>query len=371
MSRNVHLTHLINPFLFIFSFHGHWHPLINHLTSTRHWDYNKLRFCPGFSCIQWIHPTFEYLLYARGWKWIKDMVAPYSPAQTNKLLQLCVKCCWRDTHRLLSSGDRGGLHAASEGKTRRDASWAAQGKLQTGLWRGWPAGYNRRRCYWLTFGPTGTNRSWEPIMRQANCLALFQQSLLQFSYSVGERSESKRVKWPAQVYTASNWQSSDLEQSLESACNAGVPGDLSLIPGSGRSPGGGNGNLLSVFLPGKTHGQRSLVGYSPWGPKESARLSAEIFPSNYTSRHAMLLSPHHWNTFHVFPRNLYCLFVHPTADNTVLSTTEKSPTADLLRRLSTSREASDRLRSSYCGTFHSSVCWQQLAEDDWISQAVF
>ena len=25
----------------------------------------------------------------------------------------------------------------------------------------------------------------------------------------------------------------------------------------------------SVFLPGKTHGQRSLVGYSPWGHKES------------------------------------------------------------------------------------------------------
>ena len=25
----------------------------------------------------------------------------------------------------------------------------------------------------------------------------------------------------------------------------------------------------SVFLPGKFHGQRSLVGYSPWGLKES------------------------------------------------------------------------------------------------------
>ena len=24
-----------------------------------------------------------------------------------------------------------------------------------------------------------------------------------------------------------------------------------------------------VFLPGKSHGQRSLVGYSPWSPKES------------------------------------------------------------------------------------------------------
>ena len=35
----------------------------------------------------------------------------------------------------------------------------------------------------------------------------------------------------------------------------------------GRSPGEENGNT-PVFLPGKSHGQRSL-GYSPWGLKES------------------------------------------------------------------------------------------------------
>ena len=46
-----------------------------------------------------------------------------------------------------------------------------------------------------------------------------------------------------------------------SACNVGDPG---LIPGLGRSPGEGNGNPL----PGKFHGLRSLVGYSPWGRKE-------------------------------------------------------------------------------------------------------
>ena len=41
-------------------------------------------------------------------------------------------------------------------------------------------------------------------------------------------------------------------------------GDMDLIPGSGRSPGEGNGNFpmaTPVFLPGKSHGQRSLVGY--------------------------------------------------------------------------------------------------------------
>ena len=44
--------------------------------------------------------------------------------------------------------------------------------------------------------------------------------------------------------------------------------DLDSIPGSGRSPGEGNGNPSPVFLPGEFHGQRSLVGYSPWGCKE-------------------------------------------------------------------------------------------------------
>ena len=45
--------------------------------------------------------------------------------------------------------------------------------------------------------------------------------------------------------------------------------DIGLIPGLGRYPGVGNGNLLQYFLPGKFHGQRSLAGYSPWGHKES------------------------------------------------------------------------------------------------------
>ena len=41
---------------------------------------------------------------------------------------------------------------------------------------------------------------------------------------------------------------------------------MGLIPGSGRSPGEGNGNT-PVFLSGKFHGQRSMAGYSPWVTK--------------------------------------------------------------------------------------------------------
>jgi len=52
----------------------------------------------------------------------------------------------------------------------------------------------------------------------------------------------------------------------ESTCNAG---DLGLIPGLGRSPGGGHGNQLQYSSLENPHRQRSLGGgYSPWGHKE-------------------------------------------------------------------------------------------------------
>ena len=49
-------------------------------------------------------------------------------------------------------------------------------------------------------------------------------------------------------------------------------GDAGSIPDSGISPGK-NGNPLQVFLPGKSHGQRSLAGYKSMGlPKSGTRL---------------------------------------------------------------------------------------------------
>ena len=51
-----------------------------------------------------------------------------------------------------------------------------------------------------------------------------------------------------------------------------MKGHLGLIPGLGRSPGGGHtGQTTPVFLPGdskNTHEQRSQEGYGPWGCKE-------------------------------------------------------------------------------------------------------
>ena len=51
-----------------------------------------------------------------------------------------------------------------------------------------------------------------------------------------------------------------------SVYNAGDPG---LIPGLGRFPWRRKWQSTPVLLPGKSHGQRSPVGYSPWGCKES------------------------------------------------------------------------------------------------------
>ena len=63
-------------------------------------------------------------------------------------------------------------------------------------------------------------------------------------------------------------------------------GDMGLISGLGRSPGGREWLPTIVFLPGEFHGQQSLAGYSPWGHKESdmsERLSL-CFPGSSDSK---------------------------------------------------------------------------------------
>ena len=51
----------------------------------------------------------------------------------------------------------------------------------------------------------------------------------------------------------------------DSTCNAG---DLGLIPGLGRSPGGGRGNPLEYSFLENPHGQRNLADYRPLGCKK-------------------------------------------------------------------------------------------------------
>ena len=54
-------------------------------------------------------------------------------------------------------------------------------------------------------------------------------------------------------------------ESKESACSVG---DMGSIPGLGRSARGGNDNPFQYSCLENPHGQRSLVGYSPWGHEE-------------------------------------------------------------------------------------------------------
>ena len=60
----------------------------------------------------------------------------------------------------------------------------------------------------------------------------------------------------------------DGSEGKESTCNTEDKGNLGSILGSGRSPGERKWQPTPVFLPAKSHGQRSLAGYSPKGCKE-------------------------------------------------------------------------------------------------------
>ena len=51
--------------------------------------------------------------------------------------------------------------------------------------------------------------------------------------------------------------------------NAGGTRDVCLIPGGRKIFWSRKWQPPPVFLPGKSHGRRSPVGYSPWGRKES------------------------------------------------------------------------------------------------------
>ena len=51
--------------------------------------------------------------------------------------------------------------------------------------------------------------------------------------------------------------------------NAGDIKDVGSVPGLGRSPGGRAWQPTPVFLPGESHAQRSLAGYSPLSHTES------------------------------------------------------------------------------------------------------
>ena len=98
-------------------------------------------------------------------------------------------------------------------------------------------------------------------------------------------------RWPTSVFLGFLGDSGG----KKSACNVG---DLGSIPGMGKSPGGGHGNPLQYSCLENPHGQRSLVGYSPWGCKES----------DTTERHSTAQSSITVNCSHIISYTKILLF---------------------------------------------------------------
>ena len=89
-------------------------------------------------------------------------------------------------------------------------------------------------------------------------LPAMQETLVQ---ALGWKDHWRREWLPTPIFLAFP----DGLDGKESACDVR---DLGLIPGLGRSLGGGNGNPLQYSCLEKPHGQRSLAGYSPWCCRE-------------------------------------------------------------------------------------------------------
>ena len=89
--------------------------------------------------------------------------------------------------------------------------------------------------------------------------------------------------------------------------NAGGSGDVGSIPGLGRFTWKRKWLPITVFLHGKSHGQRSLVGYSPWSPKESDMYEwlAHTYTHTHTHTHTpgsgQIKKPKSWITSLYFP----------------------------------------------------------------------
>ena len=67
----------------------------------------------------------------------------------------------------------------------------------------------------------------------------------------------------------------------DSACNAEDPG---LIPGLGKSPEEKNGYSVQYSCLENPHGLRNLVGYNPWGHKESDMTERTYMSTSYIAK---------------------------------------------------------------------------------------
>ena len=120
------------------------------------------------------------------------------------------------------------------------------------------------RVPWTTKRPNQSilkeiNSEYSLLAQLEKNLPAVQETPVQF---LGWKIHRRRDKLPTPVFLGFPGGS----DGKESACNVA---DLGYNPGLGRYPGGRHGNPLQYSCLENPHGQRSLVGYSPWGYKES------------------------------------------------------------------------------------------------------
>ena len=125
------------------------------------------------------------------------------------------------------------------------------------------------------------NKSWSSLGAKASLVAQLVKNLLVkkpwFNSWVG-KIPWRRHRLPTPVFISFPGSSAG----KEATHNAG---NLDSIPGFGRSPAGGHGNPPQYSCLENPHRQRSLVGYGPWGCKESDT-------TERLSTHALIATSH-------------------------------------------------------------------------------
>ena len=129
--------------------------------------------------------------------------------------------------------------------------WEAEAKTGSGM----------QEVYWEKIpvkdngeGTGGDRVSFQTTMQACTCKRIWEKK-------EGCRGESQTAVQLSKFVASGSVVKNPLTNAVDS-------GDMGSIPGSGRSHGEGNGNT-PVFLPGEAQGQRTLVGYRPWGCRES------------------------------------------------------------------------------------------------------
>ena len=128
---------------------------------------------------------------------------------------------------------------------------------------GFPSGSDRKGSS-CTVGYLGWEDRLEEGMATHSCMLAW--SIL-----------TDRGAWWATIHGVTKSQTHLRDSGQHSTCIVGFPGGSVVKnplgnagdPGSGKFPGEGNGNLLQCSCLENPHGQRSLVGCSPCGCKES------------------------------------------------------------------------------------------------------